>query len=244
MATINYLTTIEFDFGAVQRAAEIAAAVGMRKPLLVTDPGLARGPILPRVRGILEAMHPAVYDRTPQNPDEPAVEEAAALFKAEACDGVIALGGGSPIDLAKGVALMATHEGPLEQYAVIAGGLARITPRMAPVIAIPTTAGTGSEVGRASLITLRDGRKLGFISPHMIPRVALCDPELTLGLPPSLTAATGMDALTHCIETYLSPRVNPPAEAIAIDGAGRAARWIRTAFTDGPTAPTARRAGT
>jgi 4-hydroxybutyrate dehydrogenase len=88
-------------------------------------------------------------------------------------------------------------------------------------------------VGRASLITLRDGRKLGFISPHMIPKVAVCDPELTLGLPPGLTAATGMDALTHCIETYLSPRVNPPADAIAIDGAVRAATWIRMAFADG-----------
>src|SRR5690606_16855980 len=119
------------------------------------------------------------------------------------------------------------------QYAVINGGLPKITSRMAPVIAVPTTAGTGSEVGRASLITLRDGRKLGFISPYMIPRVAICDPELTLGLPPRLTAATGMDALTHCIETYLSPRVNPPADAIALDGARRAARWIRTAFRDG-----------
>ena len=128
---------------------------------------------------------------------------------------------------------MATHDGPLEQYAVIQGGLAKITSKMAPVIAVPTTAGTGSEVGRASLITLRDGRKLGFISPHMIPRVAVCDPELTLGLPARLTAATGMDALTHCIETYLSPRVNPPADAIGLDGAARAARWIRTAVRHG-----------
>ena len=92
---------------------------------------------------------------------------------------------------------------------------------MAPVIAIPTTAGTGAEVGRAALLTLADGRKLGFISPHLIPRRAICDPELTLGLPPGLTAATGLDALSHCIETFLSPRDNPPAEAIALDGAGR-----------------------
>jgi 4-hydroxybutyrate dehydrogenase len=233
MTTINYLTTIEFDFGAVTRAAEIAGNAGMRKPLLVTDPGLAAGPVLARVREVLAPLQPATYDATPQNPTEEAVEAAVALYKAKGCDGVIAVGGGSPIDLGKAVALLATHDGPLEQYAVIRGGLAKITARMAPVIAIPTTAGTGSEVGRACLITLRDGRKLGFISPHMIPRVALCDPELTLGLPPGLTAATGMDALTHCIETYLSPRVNPPADAIALDGAQRAARWIRTAVTDG-----------
>jgi alcohol dehydrogenase class IV len=149
---------------------------------------------------------------------------------------VIAVGGGSPIDLGKAVSLLATHEGPLEQYAVILGGLAKITAKVAPLMAIPTTAGTGSEVGRAALITLRDGRKLGFISPHMIPKVALCDPDLTLGLPRGLTAATGMDALTHCIETYLSPRVNPPADAIALDGAQRAARWLRTAVEDGSNA--------
>jgi alcohol dehydrogenase class IV len=135
--------------------------------------------------------------------------------------------------LAKGVALLATHDGPLEQYAVILGGLNKITAKVAPVIAIPTTAGTGSEVGRGALISLNDGRKLGFISPHLIPKIALCDPLLTIGLPPRLTAATGMDALTHCIETFLSPRVNPPADAIALDGAQRAAKWIEIAFKDG-----------
>ena len=233
MATINYLTTIEFDFGAVARVADIATSTGMKRPLVVTDPGIAKGPLLQRLREALGRLDHVAFERTPQNPTEDAVTEAAALFGSERCDGVIALGGGSPIDLGKAVALMATHDAPLEQYAVIQGGLAKITARMAPVIAIPTTAGTGSEVGRACLITLKDGRKLGFISPHMIPKVAICDPELTLGLPPSLTAATGMDALTHCIETYLSPRVNPPADAIALDGAQRAARWIRAAFADG-----------
>jgi 4-hydroxybutyrate dehydrogenase len=233
MATINYLTTIEFDFGAIVRAAEIASSLGMRRPLLATDPGLAAGPVMARVNEVLRPLSPIVFDRTPQNPDEASVEAAAALYTAHGCDGVIALGGGSPIDLAKGVALLATHGGPLAQYALIDGGLAKITSKVAPVLAIPTTAGTGSEVGRGALITLRDGRKLGFISPHMIPRVALCDPDLTFGLPPRLTAATGMDALTHCIETFLSPRVNPPADAIALDGAMRAARWLRIAVEDG-----------
>jgi alcohol dehydrogenase class IV len=233
LANINYLTTVEFDFGAVSRAAELAASIGIRRPLLVTDPGLSAGPVMARVREVLSSMGPVVFDRTPQNPDEDAVEAAAKLYTESACDGVVAVGGGSSIDLGKAVALLATHGGPLEQYAVIGGGLARITAKVAPLLAIPTTAGTGSEVGRAALITLRDGRKLGFISPHMIPKLALCDPELTLALPPKLTAATGMDALTHCFETFLSPRVNPPADAIALDGAARAARWIRRAVDDG-----------
>ncbi len=236
MALISYLTTIEFERGAVAKAAELAAGLGMKRPLLVTDPGLARGPVFSRVQDVLARLTPAVFDRTPQNPDESAVVAAVAAYRANDCDGVIAVGGGSPIDLGKAVALLATHEGPLEQYALILGGLPKITAKVAPLMAIPTTAGTGSEVGRAALITLRDGRKLGFISPHMIPKVALCDPDLTLGLPPGLTAATGMDALTHCIETYLSPRVNPPADAIALDGAERAARWLRIAVEDGTNA--------
>src|SRR5581483_2544223 len=115
----------------------------------------------------------------------------------------------------------------------IYGGLPKITAAVAPVIAIPTTAGTGAEVGRAALITLDDGRKLGFISPYLFPKLALCDPELTLGLPAWLTAATGCDALSHCIETFLSPRYNPPAEAIALDGAGRIWRNIDRAVTKG-----------
>ena len=233
MATISYLTTIEFDFGAISKLAESVRALGMRRPLLVTDAGLAAGPLLARVLGTISEFDPIVFDGTPQNPDEQAVEAATALYNSSSCDGVIALGGGSPIDLGKAVALLATHPAPLAQYALIDGGLGKITSRVAPLIAIPTTAGTGSEVGRGALITLNDGRKLGFISPHMIPKIALCDPELTLGLPRRLTAATGMDALTHCIETYLSPRVNPPADAIALDGAARAARWIRVAVEDG-----------
>ena len=122
---------------------------------------------------------------------------------------------------------------PLEQYALIGGGLPKVTSEVAPLIAIPTTAGTGSEVGRGALITLKDGRKLGFISPHMIPKIAICDPELTLGLPPHLTAATGMDALTHCIETYLSPRVNPPAMQSRWTAPHRAARCDSALLDDG-----------
>jgi len=131
------------------------------------------------------------------------------------------------------VALLATHPGNLEQYAAIYGGIERITPAVAPMIAIPTTAGTGAEVGRAALLTLADGRKLGIISPYLIPRRAICDPELTLKLPPYLTAATGLDALSHCIETFFSPRVNSVADAIALDGAGRIWRNLPKAFANG-----------
>ena len=233
MATIQYLTRIEFDFGAVQSISTLISSVGIKKPLIVTDPFLSKSPIVDEALGMLKNYQPSIFSGTPQNPTQDAVELAVKLYLEEKCDGVIAIGGGSSIDLAKGVALLATHPAPLEQYAAILGGVELITAKVAPVIAIPTTAGTGSEVGRAALISLKDGRKLGFISPYLIPKIAVCDPELTLELPKNLTAATGMDALTHCIETYISPRVNPPADAIALDGAQRAAKWIEAAFQNG-----------
>jgi alcohol dehydrogenase class IV len=233
MATINYLTRIEFDFGASRSILDFVNEIGMKKPLIVTDQFLSQSNIVGDIQSLLHTQSPVLFSGTPPNPTEDALELAVQLYVQEGCDGVIAIGGGSSIDLAKGIALMATHEGPLDQYAVILGGLSKITSRVSPVIAIPTTAGTGSEVGRAALITLKDGRKLGFISPYLIPKIAVCDPELTLGLPPLLTAATGMDALTHCIETFISPRINPPADAIALDGAQRAAKWIEIAFQEG-----------
>jgi 4-hydroxybutyrate dehydrogenase len=208
------------------------SGLGVVRPLVVTDIGIRAAGILDRVLGAGAAAAP-VFDATPTNPTEAAVEAALALYRAEGCDGLVAVGGGSPVDLAKGVALLAAHPGPLAGYAAILGGVPRITASIAPVVAVPTTAGTGSEVGRAALITLEDGRKLGFISPHLIPKAAICDPELTLGLPPLLTAATGMDAVTHCVETYLSPRYNPPAEAIALDGLARAVAAIERAVADG-----------
>jgi alcohol dehydrogenase class IV len=219
MARIAYLTSIDFGPGELATLPAAMEELGIRRPLIVSDAGIAAAGLLERVTEL--APHGALFLGTPPNPTEEAVGAALAVWRAEGCDGIVALGGGSPIDLAKGVALLATHPGPLEPYAMIYGGLARITGAVAPVIAIPTTSGTGAEVGRAALLTLADGRKLGFISPHLIPRRAICDPELTLGLPAGLTAATGLDALSHCIETFLSPRDNPPAEAIALDGAGR-----------------------
>lgn len=232
MAAITYLTDIEFGAGAVAQIPDRLARLGVRRPLLVSDRGVAAVGLLDAVAPHLPADVPTFLD-VPSNPTEEATLAAVALYRERDCDGVVAVGGGSPIDLAKGVALMATHEGAMARFALIEGGLSAITSAVAPVIAVPTTAGTGSEVGRAALITLADGRKLGLVSPHLIPKAAICDPELTLGMPPALTAATALDALSHCLETYLSPRDNPPAEAIALDGAARIWGNVLAAFENG-----------
>jgi 4-hydroxybutyrate dehydrogenase len=233
IATISYLTTASFGFGASALLADVLAERSIARPFVVTDPGVRATGI---ADGVAAGADATWFDRSPPNPTEFAVLEATEAFREHRCDGIVAIGGGSSIDLAKGVALLATHPGPLIDYAAVNGGVERITPNVVPTIAVPTTAGTGSEVGRAAMINV-DGRKLDFISPHLFPARALCDPGLTLGLPPYLTAATGMDALTHCIETYLSPLLNPPAEAIALDGVERAAGWIEQATADGGSRP-------
>nr|WP_150286691.1 iron-containing alcohol dehydrogenase [Rhabdaerophilum calidifontis] len=233
MMLITYLTTIRFEFGAVAGLPEDLAALGIVNPLLVTDRGVVAAGIAARIAALMpKGAATPVFDDVPSNPTEEAAEAAAARYIAAGCDGIVALGGGSPMDLAKSAALLATHGGTLRDYAFILGGAGRIGP-VAPVIAIPTTAGTGSEVGRGAVMSFRDGRKLTVISPHLIPRRAICDPELTLALPPGLTAATGMDALTHGIECFTSNLENPPAGAIALEGARLAARAIERAVADG-----------
>ena len=229
MATIQYLTHIEFGNGVIGLLPRTLQELNIRRPLLVTDVGLVRAGILDRIVALFPHA-PAVFAQTPPNPTEAAVEAAVDQFRADSCDGLVAIGGGSPIDLAKGVALLATHPGPLTRYAGMAA-MPLIGPQAIPLVAVPTTAGTGSEVGRGALICLANGRKLLFASPHLLPRRALCDPELTAEMPALLTAGTGMDAFTHCVETFLSPRFNPPAEAIALDGASRAWRWIERAVS-------------
>ena len=234
MALIAYLTRIQFDHGALALLGEELAALGIARPLVVTDRGIVHAGLLERLLAALgEKCAAEIFDDTTTNPTEAAAKTAAWTYHEAGCDGVIGLGGGSSMDLAKAVALLATHGGPLAHYALVEGGAARVTPAVAPVVAVPTTAGTGSEVGRGSVMVMDDGRKLGVISPHLIPKLALCDPDLTLGLPPGLTAATGLDALTHCVETFLSPAINPPAEAIALDGAARVAGHLRRAVADG-----------
>lgn len=230
MSLINYVTRIQFDFGAVRLLKNECEHVGISRPLIVTDKGVRAAGLIDTVLGALGNDVPVtIYDGTPPNPNEAAVREAVSVYQAGQCDGIIAVGGGSSIDLAKGVAVCATHDGPLQRFAVIEGGMANITANTAPVIAVPTTAGTGSEVGRGAILILDDGRKVGVISPFVVPRVAICDPELTMGLPSALTAATGMDAIAHCIETFLAPSFNPPADGIALDGLWRAWRHIERA---------------
>ena len=233
MASIYYITQVQFDFGAVKLARAECERLGIRRPLVCTDRGVVAAGLLQRLADALGELPFAVYDGTPSNPTEGAVRLAVEAYRAHRADGLIALGGGSPIDLAKGVAILATHPGALADYATILGGSPKISAGVAPLIAIPTTAGTGSEVARGAIIILDDGRKLGFHSWHLVPKVALCDPELTLGLPPRLTAATGMDAIAHCIETYLSTALNPPADAIALDGLQRGVAHIERAVRDG-----------
>jgi len=232
MSTISYLTRVEFGEGQVSRLQEFLDLLGVKRPLLCTDRGLAATGLVSRVAGLLAAPL-VIFDGTPANPTEEAVLAAHAFYRTEGCDGIIGLGGGSALDLAKGVRLLTGHEGPLAQYTLVAGGLARIHGRICPLIAVPTTAGTGSEVGRAAVIITAEGRKLGIISPYMLPSIALCDPELTYGLPPGLTAATGMDAISHCLETFMAPAFNPPADAIALDGLTRGWRSIEAAVKDG-----------
>lgn len=233
MALIYYLTQIQFDFGAIQLLKQECERVGITRPLIVTDAGVKAAGILQKALDALPGMVVAVFDQTPSNPTEAAVRAAAAVYKAQGCDGLIAVGGGSAIDCAKGVAIAATHEGPLTHYATIEGGSPRITDRVAPLIAVPTTSGTGSEVARGAIIIVDDHRKLGFHSWHLVPKAAVCDPELTLGLPPKLTAATGMDAIAHCMETFMAPAFNPPADGIALDGLMRGWAHIERATRDG-----------
>ncbi|MES2940862.1 MAG: iron-containing alcohol dehydrogenase [Pseudomonadota bacterium] len=233
MAFIYYVTQIQFDFGAVRLLKQECDRVGIGKPLIVTDPGVKAAGLLQKAVDALGGLPHAVFDQTPSNPTEAAVRAAAAVYKAEGCDGLIAVGGGSAIDCAKGVAIAATHEGPLTHYATIEGGSPRITDRVAPLIAVPTTSGTGSEVARGAIIIVDDHRKLGFHSWHIVPKTAICDPELTMGLPPKLTAATGMDAIAHCMETFMSAAFNPPADGIALDGLERGWAHIERATRDG-----------
>jgi 4-hydroxybutyrate dehydrogenase len=241
MALINYLTRIQFEAGAVAQLAEECALLGICRPLVVTDRGVRGAGLVDQVLAPTAGkLATAIFDETPSNPTEAAVKLGVAAYRAHDADAVIAIGGGSAMDLAKGVALAATHPGPLKDYAVIEGGVGRITSAVAPVIAIPTTAGTGSEVGRGAIIILDDKRKLGILSPYLIPKVAICDPELTIGLPAMLTAATGMDALSHCIETFLAAAFNPPADGIAMDGLTRGWAAIELAVRE-PTNMLARR---
>lgn len=232
MAQMNYLTACTFDFGALTQLPKVLKGLGVSRPFVVSDPGLKANGLVDRLVAALGAPPAGLFTDTPANPTEAAAAKAAAEYRAADADGIVALGGGSSMDLAKAVGLMVTHDGPYDRYGGTQRG-ARFVNAIPPLVAVPTTAGTGSEVSVGFVLILDNGRKETFVSPHFVPKAAICDPELTLGLPPQLTAATGMDAMTHCIEAVLTPVVHPPAEAIGLDGAERVWKWLPLAVADG-----------
>jgi alcohol dehydrogenase class IV len=222
-----------FGTGASGRLADELDRLGVRRPLIVTDAGLLAVGLVDRVIGPL-TDRAIVYTGVQANPTEADVLGGLDRYRESACDGLVGLGGGSPIDAAKAIRLLATHPGRLADYDLNTGGLDRIRPDMPPMIAVPTTAGTGSEAGRGTLIQLpQTGRKTIALSPYLLPASALCDPELTLGLPPILTAATGMDALTHCVESFLSTTSHPMCDGIAVEGLRAIFKGLETAVHDG-----------
>ena len=233
----NYPTAIRFGAGRIAERAESCRNLGMERPLLVTDPGLAGLPMVARAVALCRAagLGCEVYSNVRPNPVEENVTRGVEAFRAGGHDGVIAFGGGSALDGAKAIALMVGQSRPLWDFEDREDWFTRVdVAGMAPVVAVPTTAGTGSEVGRAAVITdLRDHTKKIIFHPRMLPAIVIEDPELTLGLPPQVTAATGMDALSHCLEAWCSPSYHPMAEGIAAEGMRLIRHWLPKAVHDG-----------
>lgn len=215
--------------GAISALAGELDALGVRRPLLVTDQGIVAAGLVAMAAQACNGTHAMVlFDQVTENPLFSDVEHGLALYAEGSCDGVVALGGGSVIDTAKFIALLAGNAGGIADYAGKPGAPHGAS---APLVAIPTTAGTGSEVSHSAAIHAdADAPALGMSSRHLIPRVAILDPTLTAGLPARLTAATGIDALSHCIEGYLSDKEQPLGKAIALDGIARVGKSLRRAL--------------
>jgi alcohol dehydrogenase class IV len=218
----NYPTSVRFGPGRIAELAEAVTAAGMKRPLLVTDPRLAGLPMLRNALAGLEAagIPCAVFAEVRPNPLAANVEAGVTALRSGGHDGVIALGGGSALDVGKVIAFMAGQTRPMWDFEDIDDWWTRADPRgVAPIVAVPTTAGTGSEVGRAGVITDEASHtKKVIFHPLMMPKVAICDPELTVGMPPAITAGTGMDAFAHCLEAYCGPSYHPLADGIAVEG--------------------------
>ena len=233
---MSYPTKVVFGVGALARLPSQVERLKMTNPLVVSDPGVAKAGLVERARDVLRHAGIAhqLFDRVQLDPTEQDAFDGLDAFRQGKCDGVIAIGGGSPLDAAKLIQLLVTHEPPLSRYDDATGGDRFVRDDLPPLIAIPTTAGTGSEVSRSGVATLKDtGRKTVIFSPYLMPKAAICDPELTVGLPPGPTAATGMDAFTHCLEAYVATGVHPLADALAIDGIARVARSLAIAVRNG-----------
>jgi len=235
ITVLSWPTRIVLGPGALNRLPEEVERLGMRRPLLITDAGVVKAGLADRVISVLgeAGLVHVLFDRVTPDPTEPDVFAGLEAYRSGDCDGILALGGGSPLDAAKLVQLLTSHPPPLSRYDDATGGDRYVTQPLPPLIAIPTTAGTGSEVSRSGVAFLADTqRKTVIFAPALLPRVALCDPELTLGLPPRTTAATGMDAFTHCLESYLSNGFHPLADAVALDGLRRVARSLPVAVQE------------
>ncbi len=237
MATIwSFPTRVVFGIGARSTVGAEATANGLRRALIVTDAGVVAAGLIDDVRAALEAagVATAVFDGIESNPTQANVEAGAASYRAHRADGLVAVGGGSPIDAAKLIAVRAATETPWEKLDDAVGGGEHVPREVPAVLALPTTAGTGSEVGRAAVLTVEStGRKTVVFAPQLLPKVAILDPELTRSMPAKVTAATGFDALTHCIEAYLARGDHPMADAIAAAGIDLAVRHLSRAVEDG-----------
>src|SRR5215471_2512435 len=242
VTVLSWPTRILLGAGALKRLPDEVQRLGLTRPLLVTDLGVVKAGLADRVMAVLgdaNIVH-VLFDRVTPDPTERDVFDGLEAYQSAGCDGIIALGGGSPLDAAKLVQLLTSHSPPLSRYDDATGGDKYVTQPLPPLIAIPTTAGTGSEVSRSGVAFLQDtGRKTVIFAPALLPRCAICDPELTYGLPPRATAATGLDAFTHCLEAYLSNGFHPLADAVAIDGIRRVARSLPVVMKE-PTHPQAR----
>ena len=217
----NYPVSYRLGCGRIRELAATCRELAVTRPLVVTDPGVRALPWFPQIEadlaqaGFASAVHSDVHE----NPTIADVEGGVDLYRSAGCDGVILIGGGSPIDVGKCVALLARNPGTVMDYEDVGDNYLRADPsKIPPMIAIPTTAGTGSEVGRASVIVNHDREKKIIFHPKMQPPVVIADPELTFGLPPHLTAYTGLDAFIHCFEAYCAPGYHPFADGIALEG--------------------------
>ena len=236
-ANWNYPTSIRFGAGRIAELPDAVKAANIARPLLITDPSIEKLPMLMKALETLRsAGRPAaVFSQVQANPVDQNVEAGVAAYRAGGHDGVIAFGGGSALDVGKVVAFMVGQTRPMWDFEDIGDWWMRADPAgIAPVIAVPTTAGTGSEVGRAGVIThAASHTKKVIFHPNMMPVITICDPELTVGLPPYLTAGTGMDALAHCIEAYCAPGYHPMAEGIAVEGMRLVKENLARAVADG-----------
>ena len=237
-STWSFPTKIVFGPGALATLADhVKAAAGSApRALVVCDAGVVKVGIAEKVKAVLEAggVPTAVFDKVDPNPVEQNVFDGVAAYKAHGANIIVSVGGGSPLDAGKLIALKTTHERPLVDYDDATGGDKYIGANVPPMITIPTTAGTGSEVGRSGVVTLAaNGRKTVIFSPYLLAKVALLDPELTVSMPPRITAATGFDALTHCLEAYCSVGDHPMADGIALHGLELCAKYLVTAVSNG-----------